>query len=237
MIRQSDFIMVRMMRISFLLFLFILCHPAVYGQSKFLTRDSTHIFWQPGLKIGLEDYRGDTTHQVMNLMRKYDFRASASIGVWSVMDIPKKPKQRKRKPEKIYIAPAFERTTSFALTDDPMELEIQNTYLDICEIWARWARERLDFISDSSGAPGMLITMFPKVMREAEEKRMEMNSRYSREVIIDKKPSALAGWRDLIKKSFEETNRWATRPEECYRLLIGRPLLRGYIDAPKSISE
>lgn len=223
---------------SLLLGLFLASfNTACFAQNKFLTRDSIHIFWQPDLKIGLRDYRGDTTNQVMNLMRKYDFNASASIGVWSVMDIPEKPKQRRRKPEKIYIAPAFERTTSFALADDPVEIAIQNTYLDICEIWARWARERLDYISDSSNAPGTLTVMFPKVIRDMEEKRMEMNSRYSREVIIDKKSGAFEGWRDLIEKSFEDSKHWATRPEECYRLLIGRPLLPGYVEAPKSNPE
>ena len=211
----------------FLACVFITCN----GQSKFLTRDSTHIFWQPDLSIGLQDYIGNPTNQVMDLMRRYKFGASASIGIWSVMDIPKKPKQRRRKPEKIYIAPAFERTTSFALVDDPKELEIQNTYLDICEIWARWARERLDFISDSSGTPGTLTVMFPKVMRDMEEKRMEMHGRYSREVIIEKKPAAFNGWRKIIDDELNKTKKWATKPEDCHRFVTGKPLDMDYIEA------
>ena len=40
------------------------------GQQVYPTRDSVHIFWQPDLKIILTDYKGDSTKEVMAIMRK-----------------------------------------------------------------------------------------------------------------------------------------------------------------------
>ena len=108
------------------------------GQTNYPTRDSIHIFWQPNLKITYSDYKGQTNTQVLEMMEKYQFSASASVGVWSILDMPKKKKDRYKKFEKVYFAPAFERTTSFAKSNDTLQIEMQNLYLDICEVWARW---------------------------------------------------------------------------------------------------
>lgn len=215
-----------------LLLLCFLLSIAAFAQKNYPTRDSIHIFWQPGLLITYEDYAGDTITEVMDLMRIYHFSASASIGLWSVMDIPEKSKDRRRKTEQIYIAPAFERTTSFALTNDATEIAIQNTYLDICEIWGRYARERFAQIRDSSATPGTLAFMFKKVMDQMEAQRLDMTHRFSREVIVEKKPGAFEGWRNLISETLVKTEKWATKPEECYRHLTGVPLIPGYILAP-----
>jgi len=89
------------------------------------------------------------------LMAKYEFSASASVGIWSILDMPEKKKDRYKKFEKVYFAPAFERTTSYTKTDDTLQIAMQNTYLDICEIWARWARKQLSNIQDSTKATGI----------------------------------------------------------------------------------
>ena len=134
---------------------FILWGLICFGQVSYPTRDSVHIFWQPGLKITDQDYKGTPQKQIDELMAKYEFSASASVGIWSILDMPEKKKDRYKKFEKVYFAPAFERTTSYTKTDDTLQIAMQNTYLDICEIWARWARKQLSNIQDSTKATGI----------------------------------------------------------------------------------
>ena len=208
-------------------------HTHMNGQHTYVTSDSTHIFWQPGLKLGIDDFQGDTTANVMLLMRKYKFSASASIGIWAAIDIPKKKSQRRKMPEKIYLAPAFDKTTSFALSDDLVEIAQQTLYFDICEVWARWARKRFSEIRDSLDTPGTVANLYDKILSEMESNRNEMNIQYSREVIMDKKPGALNGWTKLIAKTLVESSEWATKPEECHRLITGVPIERDYMEAPR----
>jgi hypothetical protein len=208
---------------------------ACFGQIDYSTRDSIHIFWQPGIKITYSDYKGLPQKQIEELMDKYGFSASASVGIWSVLDIPKKKKDRYKKFEKVYFAPAFERTTSYAKTDDTLQISMQNIYLDICEIWARWAREQLTKIQDSTKATGTLSIMYTTVKQEMNEKRLAMYRSYFKDVFVDKKVGALTNWRNLIDKWLIETKGWATRPEECYRLMTGKPIEEGYIMAPTLI--
>jgi hypothetical protein len=42
-------------------------------------------------------------------------------------------------------------------------------------------------------------------------------------------------WRELIDKWLEETQKYATTPEECYRLMSGKPIEKGYRKAKKLI--
>jgi len=203
------------------------------GQTNYPTRDSIHIFWQPNLKITYSDYKGKTKPKVLEMMQKYQFSASASVGIWSILDIPKKKKDRYKKFEKVYFAPAFERTTSSALSNDTLQIEMQNIYLDICEVWARWARKELKILQDTTKATGTLTIFYLTVVQNMNNHKLEMYSDIFKDVFIDKNVGAFAKWRADINKRLEDTKQWATTPEECYRLMTNRPIEEGYIPAPK----
>jgi len=203
-----------------------------FAQSTLPTRDSWHAFWQPGLKLTYRDYKGAATKEVVEMMDKYDFNASASVGIWSILDIPKKKADRYKKFEKVYFAPAFEFATSFARTTDSLEIEKQNIYLDICEIAARFARKKLRSIQDSTKATGTLTIMYMTVKDEMHEMRIKMYNSYFQDVFIDKKPDGFQEWRKFFDNLLSETTQWATTPEECYRLMTQKPIEKGYIEAP-----
>lgn len=205
------------------------------GQTKYITRDSVHIFWQPDLKITAEDYLGKPTDEVLQVMNQFGFRASASVGIWSVLDIPKKKNDRYKKFEKVYFAPAFDRSSSYTQTKDSLEIAVQNTYLDICEIWARWARKKLYSLRDSTNSTGTLTIFYKTIEYEMDSLRLEMYRDYTQDVIINKRPEAFQEWRTLINEALMETEKYATTPEECYRLLSGNPTEEGYIKAPTVI--
>lgn len=165
-------------------------------------------------------------------MDKYGLQATASVGIWSILDTPKKKADRHRKFERVYFAPAFEFSTSCTRTTDTLEIAKQNLYLDICEIAARWARRTLSSIQDSTKATGTLTIMYMTVKDEMHEKRKEMYRSYFKDVFLDKKPGAFEEWKRFYSKLLDETKQWATTPEECYRLMTRVPIEKGYIEAP-----
>lgn len=219
---------IRFVIITFL----VLVKQSGIGQNNYQISNDTHIFWQPNTKITKVDYQGQPIDQASKMMDKYGFTASASIGIWSVLDIPKKKKDRYKKFEKVYFAPAFEKTTSFLRTDDTIQIEMQNLYFDICEVWARWARKQLKGLQDSTNATGTLTIFYTTIKEDMHKNRMLMFRAYFQEVFIDKSEGSFKKWRKEIDKVLEETKIWATTPEECRRLMTQKPIESGYIMAP-----
>lgn len=215
--------------------LFVLASQAAIGQNGYLTSNATHIMWQPDTKISKTDYQGKATSQVDDMMDEYGFTASSSVGIWSTIDIPKKKKDRSKKYEKVYFAPAFEKTTSCIRTDDSLQIEMQNLYFDICEVWARWARRELRALQDSTKAIGTLSIYYSTVKEKMHQHRVDMYRAYFQEVFVDKSEGSFESWRKAIDKILKETQMWATTPEECHRLLTRKPIEEDYISPPKII--
>lgn len=203
-----------------------------FAQSKFTISDSTHILWQPDLKITFKDYNGCSTKQTESDYIKYGCTASSSVGIWSILDIPEKKRDRNRKFEIIYFAPAFERTTSYAKTNDSLQIQKQNLYFDICEVCARWARKELKSLKDSTNSIGIMATYYMTIKEEMNKMKMQMFSDYYKEVIIDKTNGAYEKWRLDIDNTLNNTKEYATTPQECYRLLTRKPIEKNYIQAP-----
>lgn len=223
------------MKRLFTITMLCLIEAVSFGQTNYPTQDSVHIFWQPDVKLTSKDYQGQPTNNVEELMNKYNFSASASVGIWSILDIPKKKKDRLKKFEKVYFAPAFEKTTSFTKSDDSLQIVMQNLYFDICEVWARWARKELKSYQDTMKATGTLSIFYMTVKQKMNDNRLTMYRMYFKDVFIDKKEGAFAKWRQEIDKELADLNQWATAPEECYRLMLQRPIDDEYIQAPKVV--
>jgi hypothetical protein len=214
-----------------LLSLQFLINLATFGQQIYPTRDSVHIFWQPGLIIKISDYKGDTVKEYMPFMRKYNILTCSSVGIWSVVDIPKKKSERGKKLEKAYFAPAFDRTNSFLIRPDSLEIEKENLIFDICEVWARWARKQLFAYQDSIKGYGAILIMYSTVEQNMNKDRKAMSNDYIKDVFIDKKEGSYEKWRASINDILENSKTWATKPEECFRLMTKKPIDDSYIKA------
>jgi hypothetical protein len=112
---------------------------------------------------------------------------------------------------------------------------MQNTTFDICEIWARWARQQLKTLKDSMNSIGAQAIMYTTIVQEMDKKNNEMRNSFINEVMIRKKEGSFAEWRNTIDNILYETKTWATSPEECYRLMTGKPIEKGYIKAKKLV--
>jgi hypothetical protein len=175
------------MKVRIILVFYLLSTLAANCQIEYPTRDSIHIFWQPTTKITYLDFKGSIPPKIQQEMNKYDYSAIASVGIWNVIDLPTgSRKKRWSKFEKVYFAPAFERTTSATRTTDSLEIAKQVMYFDMCEVWARWAREQLAKLKDSINATGIQAIMFTTIVQEMNKNYNSMCGGYARQVFIDK---------------------------------------------------
>jgi hypothetical protein len=219
-----------------LLILLILFSYSGISQTTYITRDSIHIGWQPNVSLNVNDYKGDKDQKKLEKVSKFNITALASTGIWSILDIPEKIKNRGKLLEIAYFAPFFETSTSFYLTNDTLQIQKQNMYFDIHEISARWARKQLAAIQDKVKAYGTIHIMYEKVKQEMEELDHQLCLSYTGDVFINNKDGAFKKWRENINVQLKETEQWATTPKDCHRLLLGKPIEKGYIKAPNIIS-
>lgn len=221
-----------MIKLTSTLFLLgIILHT--YAQSNYPTRDSVHIFWQPNVSLTYEDFKGDTTGgKYKDSYKRIGLQAMAYVGIWSILDVPKKKKDRRKMLEKVYMAPAFDMTASYALTPDTMQIAMQQLYFDIAETWTRWARQRLTMYQDTMKGYGALFIMYSTVLKDAKTGQQQMNDAYTKEVIIDKQPGAFDKWKKIVNDKLLQTRSWATKPEDCYRFIINQPIDPDYEQSP-----
>jgi hypothetical protein len=181
------------------------------------------------------DYQGKISPEVEKIMTDYNLTASASVGIWSVLDIPKKKKDRYTNYEIAYFVPAFDKATSSLKTTDTIQIEIQNLYFDICELSARFARKELKELQDTSKSVGAISIMYTTIKDQMHQKRISMYKQYFKEVIEDRIDGAFLKWRKQIDEALEQSKEWATTPKECYRFVLQKPVEDGYIMAPTLI--
>ena len=214
-----------------LFFLGIVFHSL--AQSNYPTRDSIHIFWQPGITLTYGDFKGDTTGgKYKDSYKRVGLQVVAYVGIKSIVDVPKKKKDRREKLEKVYIAPAFDMTASYTLTRDPEQIAMQQLYFDIAETWARWGRQQLVKYQDTMKGYGALYIMYSTVIKDAKAGQQQMNDAYTKDVIIDKKAGSFDKWKKIVYDQLRETSSWATKPEDCYRFIVNKPIDVDYEQSP-----
>jgi hypothetical protein len=220
------------MKIQLIFTLLLLVQLSSFGQINYITEDTTHIIWQPSVKLAYTDFKGTPSEKEMNMFNKYDMTASAAIGIWSVLDVPKRKRDRGKKLEKVYFAPAFSKYGSVVISPDSLQIAIQIVYFDIAELAARWARRELRTFQDKMKGYGTLFLMYSTIEKDMQEKYNQMIGAYTKDVFVDKKPDAYEIWRKFYDEMLEETKEWATTPQECQRLLIGKPMEPDYEKSP-----
>ncbi|MRI63942.1 hypothetical protein EDM00_08075 [Ornithobacterium rhinotracheale] len=207
------------------------------AQEKLPTSTESHMFWQPETKITIDDYQGNPNPEVEKINNKYGIAASSSVGIWSVLDIPKRKRDRLRKFEKVYIAPAFEKTTSYYTKRDTLEIAKQNLYFDICEVCARIARKMFSELQSETNSTGIISMEYTSVINKVQALKKQMFNQYFRDVFIDKKAGAFDAWKKEVKEMLDENKEWATTPKDCYRMVIKQPIDKDYIMSPHLYGE
>lgn len=211
------------------------------GQETDPYENTTYIVWSADRPLSEQDFLGDSTRvapEAMELFRKFDLGASASVGIWSVVDVPdKKLIRRGERQEHIYVVPLFEKTGSFIINDDTLAVKLQQVVFDIYEWTSRFMRKELQSFQDSlGGATGSQAIVYEKIRNNCKEMRDMLVGQYSREVYIEKQEGAYDKWRKFIDGQLESLKEYATGEAEWQRFLKGEPILPDYVRVKNVIS-
>lgn len=230
-----------MKKLGLLFVVQLLAVCSAVGQETGPYENTTYIAWSADRPLSEQDFLGDSTRvapEAMELFRKFDLGASASVRIWSVVDVPdKKLIRRGERQEHIYVVPLFEKTGSFIINDDTLAVKLRQVVFDIYEWTSRFMRKELQSFQDSlGGATGSQAIVYEKIRNNCKEMRDMLVGQYSREVYIEKQEGAYDKWRKFIDGQLESLKEYATGEAEWQRFLKGEPILPDYVRVKNVIS-
>jgi len=206
---------------------------SLLAQEPLKTESATHIFWQQQQPLEAKDYQGNVnaSPETVFYCDSLDMCTLAYVGLFSVLDVPKKKRDRGKKLEKVYFAPAFEKGPSCTIPNDSLGLAYQQLIFDVYESAARMARKKLKNIEDSLGVGnyGTRYLFYKTVEADVASFRDRVVKGITQDLYIKKREGAYQEWLDIINKSLDLLKDFATKPEDCYRFVKGSPIEEGYI--------
>ena len=197
-----------------------------------LTETKKDLYWQPERKIEFSDYQSISDDDCVKYNKMYGVHMQASIGFRWAVDVPKK---WNGKIDKGYIVPVFCKNCSCILSENSLELKTDQLLFDITEICARRARIDLNNFQKEMNIDNPNSMFFTSVRSKWEENKRKFFGAVINEILLEKQEGAYEKWRKSTDELLEETKDFATKPEDCYRIVLGKPIEKGYKKA-KSIT-
>ena len=219
-----------------------------YGQLDLQTESETHIFWQPNRKLTINDFEGGFPIDSCFIRDKESGRSVVPcLGIFLQVDIPKN--YRKNKLEKVYFAPAFQRSCSYVLDPDTANFKDGQLLFDIYELATRIGRKyiwdirtymvissdstKMDVIRNNPDT--ILMTgvgnSFAGLARDSALKFANgMMAAYFNDLYfnVDSSSASYEDWRSLVDERLIDYERFATKPEDCFRMVKDKPILKKY---------
>ncbi len=195
------------------------------AQTEYLTESDNDIYWQPLVKINFFDYQSLSDTNCIKYNEKYGLQMSSSIGFKGIVDIPKK---RNKSFDKFYMAPVFCKKCSCILSEDSLSLKVDQLLFDVAEGCVRSARRELLELQDKMKADNTYTMYFTTVKNKWDDEMRSFFGILLREILIEKKDSAYIKWRQTVDEVLEQTEFYATQPEDCYRFVSNKPIEKGY---------
>ena len=192
--------------------------------SVYLTENEKYIYWQPNTKINFSHYQAQSDTSCVKYFNKYGFQMSSTIDIRGVVDVPNK----KRKFDKFYLAPVFCKDCSCILSEDSLGLKVDRLLFDIAELCVRNARKELLELQKEMNADNTYTMFLTSVKNAWDEKMQSFFGSAIREILIEKKNNAYIEWRQMVDEFLQQTESYATQPEDCYRFVLGEPIEKGY---------
>ncbi len=192
-------------------------------------------FWRENTKLTYDMFQGDTAG-MSHFNQEYNVKSVISTGLWDVLDVPKKKRDWKTKPEKPYFCAAMDKTESFFLEKNDMSLKHAKLLWDICELSTRVARKSLENIvhqMDSLNgfhSTGVISLFYMTSLNDGREFGKGLTGAFMHDVVIPKNDSLYYEYRKNIDRLLDETKEFATSEEDIRRFMTDTPL-QGYIRA------
>lgn len=200
--------------------------------------NDTFKYWQPNTKVTQQDFKAVSTSDFTHMNQKYCLNVYSYFGIHSILDVPKKKKERGQKLEKIYIAPYMNKYLSVSKSTDSSDIAKEQVLFDITELFARKARKKLKTIlDDSKHAYGIYWSIYSSIISDMCMSKNKVSLLYLKEVIYLKTEGAYEKWRKDLDQLLDELKEFATTPEDCRRFMKDKPLSEDYIMSPNYAGE
>jgi hypothetical protein len=204
------------------------------AQTEYITENEKDIYWQPNTQIDFSDYQSQSDTDCVKYNEKYGVKMSSSIGFRGVVDVPKR---KGKKFDKFYLAPVFCKNCSCILSEDSLSLKVDKILFDMAEVCTRNARKELLELQNKMQADNTYTMFFTSIKNKWDEEMRSFFSTVIREVLIEKKDSAYIGWRQTVDEVLQQTESYATKPEDCYRFVLNRPIEKDYKIAENIVGD
>ncbi len=221
-----------------------------FGQDqKFITESETHIFWQSDRKLTLIDFQGEPKPGDIKFCEEKGYCAIPCLGIFVEVDIPKN--YRRNKLEKVYFSPAFEKACSYVIKDY-QDIRDGQLLFDMAELSSRIARKLLrdyhnfmaietdsmNFYKIKANPDTILITgVGTSLAWHARDSAwsfyQEISNSYIRKVYLSAEKESYEEWRLLVDDLLKRFEIYATKPEECYRMVMKQPIIKNHKEAYK----
>ena len=207
------------------------------AQTNYITENEQFIGWQPGVTFDFKDYHAEENEHQLELIKRFDYTTMTNIQIYAFLDIPRKKGQRKKKLEQVYIAPVFCKHCSFALQEDSTELKQDQVYFMIAEFASRVGRMNFDSLRTQVPGTGIYSIMFMTLKNDMIDLMRELYGSYTRDIMVDKREGAYEEWVEKLTYELANLEQYATKPEDCHRIITGKPVLDNYILAPNVMGD
>lgn len=215
------------MRLPLLLVVFLLAAHVLMAQSLPF-ESATRKAWQPNQKVLATDFQAAPSEQFRRLEKQAGLLVDSRVSLSSVLDVPRRKRDRGPMLEKAYFAALWLKDQSATLTTDTAELAKHRIIFDLAELAARQARQSLQQLQDSTQAYGTVYIYYVPVANRACAWYYEQTAAYTKALYVDKNPAAYAEWRKLVRAALQATAAYATTTQDAQRLLTNQPVEPAY---------
>jgi hypothetical protein len=226
---------------AFIFILYSVISSTVNAQDHLLTEDEDNLYWQPDVRIDYSHFQSETNSDCIKYNKQYGLKMSANIQLIGAVDIPQTHLSRKIKKstgyDKAYLAPVFCKNCSCILSEDSIELEVYQLLFDVAEMCSRAARKELFETQEEMNINNVNTMFFTTVKNRWEERMRGTWASIYKDVLIQKKDSAYAEWRELVNELMEVNKDFSTQPKEIKRLMLGEPIENDYVQAKSIVGD
>jgi hypothetical protein len=223
---------------NFKTFIFILVAVATSSanaQNQVEVEDTKNLYWQPNVEIDYSHFQSESDADCIKYNEKYGLKMSANIQLYGIVDIPKshlsRNIRRRTGNDKLYLAPVFCKHCSCILSEDSVELVVYQLLFDVAEMSARGLRKELMETQQQMNINNVNTMFFTTVKNKWDEIMRETWASIYQDVLIQKKDGSHTEWRTLVDEFLEKNKDFATQPYEIERLILGKPVEDGYVQA------
>jgi hypothetical protein len=192
-------------------------------------RTATHIFWNNISKIEMSCFKD--TISIEDNRKKCDsinLCWGACVGLWTIIDEPKKKQKRGKLIEKAYFVPAFEVAKSYRFNTDTLDYLAQLLIFDVYELAARKCRKDMELHFQKMPFYGTKLIIFKKVENSNKQFLNDIVGSITNDIYVKKKTNAYTEWRKTIDDLLNETDEYRTSNVDRIRFIKNEPLSKDY---------